>query len=70
MQKLFQGSTDLAARHELDGLLPTSAVKVDLATHRQLPDLVAIARREIPGVNGAIRNRFLLLNVRRARWVE
>ena len=51
MQKLFQGSTDLGARHELDGLLPTSAVKVGLATHRQLPDLVAIARREIPGVN-------------------
>lgn len=51
MQKLFQGSTDLDARHELDGLLPTSAVKVGLATHRQLPDLVAIARREIPGVN-------------------
>ena len=51
MQKLFQGSTDLDARHELDGLLPTSAVKVGPATHRQLPDLVAIARREIPGVN-------------------
>lgn len=51
MQNEFRGSTDLAARHELDGLTPTSAVTAGLATHRQLPDLIALARREIPGVN-------------------
>jgi len=51
MQKLFRGSRDLAARHELDGLSPSSAITVSLATCGQLPDLVAIARREIPGVN-------------------
>jgi hypothetical protein len=51
MQKVFRGSRDLTARHELDGLSPSSAVIVGLATHGQLPDLVAIARREIPGVN-------------------
>src|ERR1700737_5064270 len=51
MQKEFRGSRDLTARHELDGLSPTSAVIVGLATRGRLPDLVAIARREIPGVN-------------------
>jgi hypothetical protein len=53
MQKVFRESGDLAARHELDGLSPTSAITVSLATRRQLADLVAIARREIPGVNAA-----------------
>src|ERR1039457_1694801 len=53
MQKVFRGSGDLAARHELDRLSPTSAITVSLATRRQLADLVAIARREIPGVNAA-----------------
>jgi hypothetical protein len=51
MQKVFRGNRDLAARHELDGLSPTSAVAVGPATRGQLPDLVAIARREIPGVS-------------------
>jgi len=53
MQKLFRESGHLAARHELDRLSPTSAITVSLATRRQLVDLVAIARREIPGVNGS-----------------
>lgn len=51
MQKVFRGSRDFAARHDLDRLLPSSAITVGLATHGQLPELVAIARREIPGVN-------------------
>lgn len=37
-------------RHELDGLAPTSVITAPLATRRQLADLVAIARRNIPGV--------------------
>jgi hypothetical protein len=53
MQKVFRGSADLAARHELDRLSPTSAINVSLAGCRQLADLVAIARREIPGVNAS-----------------
>jgi hypothetical protein len=53
MQKLFRESGDLAARHELDRLSPTSAIAVTLAAPRQLVDLVAIARREIPGVNAS-----------------
>jgi len=53
MQKLFRGSGDFAARHELDKLSPSPAIAVNLATRRQLVDLVAIARREIPGVNAS-----------------
>ena len=53
MQKVFRGSGDLAARHELDRLSPTSAINVSLATPRQLADLVTIAKREIPGVNAS-----------------
>lgn len=53
MQKLFRESGDLAARHELDRLSPSSAITVGLATRGQLPELVAIARREIPGVNAS-----------------
>ena len=53
MHKLFRESGDFAARHELDRLSPTSAITVSLATRRQLVDLVAIARREIPGVNAS-----------------
>lgn len=53
MQKVFQGSRDLAGRHELDWLLPSSAITVSLARCGQLPDLAAIARREIPGVNAS-----------------
>lgn len=51
MRKLFPGSGHLAVRHELDRLSPGSAITVSLAKRGQLPDLVAIARREIPGVN-------------------
>jgi hypothetical protein len=50
MQKVFRGSGDLAVRHELDRLSPTSAITVSLAAGGQLADMVAIARREIPGV--------------------
>ncbi len=53
MQKMFRESGHFAARHELDRLSPTSAITVSLATRRQLVDLVAIARREIPGVNAS-----------------
>jgi hypothetical protein len=53
MQKLFRESGDFAARHELDRLSPTSAIAVSLATRRHLADLVAIARRELPGVNAS-----------------
>src|SRR5712692_5951012 len=53
MQKLFRESGDFAARHELDRLSPTAAITVGLATRRQLVDLVASARREIPGVNAS-----------------
>jgi hypothetical protein len=51
MQKMFRESRDLAVRHELDRLSPSSAISVGLATRGHLPELVAIARREIPGVN-------------------
>jgi hypothetical protein len=51
MQKMFRESRDLAVRHELDRLSPSSAIRVGLATRGHLPELVAIARREIPGVN-------------------
>jgi hypothetical protein len=53
MQKLFRESGDFAARHELDKLSPTSAITVSLARRQHLVDLVAIARREIPGVNAS-----------------
>ena len=51
MQKMFRGSRDLAARHELDELSPTSAVTARPATCGHLRDLVTIAQREIPGVS-------------------
>jgi hypothetical protein len=51
MQNLLRGSGHLADRHELDRLSPTSAIVVSLASDRQLADLLAMARREIPGVN-------------------
>jgi hypothetical protein len=53
MQKVFRGSGDLAARHELDRLSPSSAIVVSLARRQDLADMVAIARREIPGVNAS-----------------
>ena len=51
MQKKLQGSGDFDLRHELDTLVPVSVIRADPATQAQLPDLAAIARREIPGVN-------------------
>jgi hypothetical protein len=51
MDSTFRGNGDFGPRHELDGLSPTSAISVRLATRRQLADLVAIARREVPGIS-------------------
>ena len=51
MDSDFRGRGDLSPRHELDRLSPTSAISAGPATNRQLADLVAIARREIPGVS-------------------
>src|ERR1700732_4756262 len=51
MQKMFRESSDLAVRHELDRLSSSSAISVRPAAPRHLPELVDIARREIPGVN-------------------
>lgn len=51
MHKKLQGSEDFKPRRELDRLTATSAIDARLATHRQLAGLVAIARREIPGIS-------------------
>jgi hypothetical protein len=51
MDSDFRESADFLPRHELDGLSPTSAITAGLATGPQLAELVAIARREIPGVS-------------------
>jgi hypothetical protein len=51
MDSVFRGRGDLSPRHELDGLSSTSTISAGPATDRQLADLVAIARREIPGVS-------------------
>src|ERR1700716_3525624 len=53
MLNLLRGSGDFVARHELDRLSQSSAVTVRPATRAQLADLVAIAQREIPGVNAS-----------------
>jgi hypothetical protein len=51
MDSTFRGTSDFVPRHELDRLSPSSAISVHLATRRQLPDLMAIARREVPRVS-------------------
>jgi hypothetical protein len=51
MDSDFQGSCGFLPRHQLDGLSSTSAITAGLATGPQLAELVAIARREIPGVS-------------------
>jgi len=48
MQKMFRESSDLAARHELDRLSPSSAISVGLAHAGASARMVAIARRESP----------------------
>jgi hypothetical protein len=53
MLNLLRGSGDFVARHELDRLSQSSAVTERPATRAQLADLVAIAQREIPGVNAS-----------------
>jgi hypothetical protein len=50
MHRSFRGSSEIDLRHRLDGLPATTAITVRLTTRRQLPDLAAIARAEIPGV--------------------
>jgi hypothetical protein len=54
MQKEHTGSTDLPARHELEWLPPSPAVRVAPARQGQLAEMAAIAQREIPGVNASI----------------
>jgi hypothetical protein len=51
MDSDFRGSCGFLPRHQLDGLSPTAAITAGLATGPQLAELVAIARREIPGVS-------------------
>src|SRR6516162_8387409 len=55
MQIAAQGSGDLALRHELDRLSPSSVIDAGPATQQELGQLAAIARREIPGVNASAR---------------
>ncbi|HWG07283.1 MAG TPA: hypothetical protein VG271_19945 [Beijerinckiaceae bacterium] len=50
MHRTLRECGDLPARHELDRLSAGAAITVGLARPAQLADLVAIARREIPGV--------------------
>lgn len=54
MQKTYLESSNLAPRHELDRLAPTSAITADLATQEQLAELAEVARKEIPGVNASL----------------
>jgi hypothetical protein len=53
MQNLSRGSGHFADRHELDRLPPTSAIAVSLASDRELSDLIAIAKQEIPQVDAS-----------------
>jgi hypothetical protein len=53
MQNLSRGSGHFADRHELDRLSSTSAIVVSLASDRQLFDLIAIAKQEIPQVDAS-----------------
>ena len=53
MHRTLRGSGDLPARHELDRLSASAAITVGLARQAQLADLIAIARREIPGVSAS-----------------
>ena len=50
MQNQFQGSGEIARRHELDALAPTRAVVAAPAQLDELGELAAIAKKEIPGV--------------------
>jgi hypothetical protein len=54
MQKTYLERRHFASRHELDRLAPTSAITADPATHEQLAELAAVARKEIPGVNASL----------------
>lgn len=51
MHKVLRERRNLVARHDLDGLLPSTAVRGDPATLDQLADLAELANREIPGVS-------------------
>jgi hypothetical protein len=61
MHKAFRQSSDLANRHELDRLLPSSAVIAVPASAREILDLLALARRAIPGVNASVVDLALFL---------
>jgi hypothetical protein len=50
MHKVLRERRNLVARHDLDGLLPSAAVRGDPARLDQLADLAELANREIPGV--------------------
>src|SRR5258708_38206619 len=51
MHKVPGDTRALVARHELDELVPSCAVSGEPAKLHQLAGLVAIANREIPGIN-------------------
>src|SRR4051812_25578881 len=51
MHKVLRERRDLVARHDLDSLLPSAAVRGEPATFNQLADLAELANREIPGVS-------------------
>jgi hypothetical protein len=53
MHKVSRESRDLVVRHDLDGLLPSAAVRGEPAAFHQLAVLADMANREIPGVNAS-----------------
>jgi hypothetical protein len=53
MHKVTRESRDLVARHDLDGLLPSTAISAEPAEFRHLAALANIANREIPGVSAS-----------------
>jgi hypothetical protein len=53
MQTATQGSADCSRRHELDRLPQSNVIDAGPATEGELAGLVAIAEREIPGVNAS-----------------
>jgi len=54
MHKAFRESSDFANRHQFDRLLPNSAVIAVPASAREMLDLMAVARRQIPGLNASV----------------
>ena len=54
MQKAYLESSNFTPRHELDRLVPTSAITANPATQAQLAELAELASKEIPGVNASL----------------